>query len=68
MGASEVIDRNEFMAEPVKALDKAIYSAGVIQRCDILSKMLSMIESHGSVACCENVAGIKFTSQYFHLF
>ena len=66
MGASDVIDRNEFMAEPVKALDKAIYSAGIdTVGGDILSKMLSMIESHGSVACCGNVAGIKFTSSVF---
>ena len=66
MGASEIIDRNEFMAEPVKALDKAIFSAGIdTVGGDILSKMLSMIESHGSVACCGNVAGIKFTSSVF---
>ena len=66
MGASKVIDRNEFMAEPIKALDKAIYSAGVdTVGGDILSKMLSMIESHGSVACCGNVAGMKFTSSVF---
>ena len=66
MGASKVIDRNEFMAEPVKALDKAVYSAGVdTVGGDILSKMLSMIESHGSVACCGNVAGMKFTSSVF---
>ena len=66
MGASKVIDRNEFIAEPVKALDKAIYSAGVdTVGGDILSKMLSMIVSHGSVACCGNVAGMKFTSSVF---
>ena len=66
MGASKVIDRNEFMTEPVKALDKAIYSAGVdTVGGDILSKMLSMIESHGIVACCGNVAGMKFTSSVF---
>ena len=66
MGASKVIDRNEFMAEPVKALDKAIYSAGVdTVGGDILSKMLSVIESHGSVACCGNVAGMRFTSSVF---
>ena len=66
MGASKVIDRNEFMTEPVKALDKAIYSAGVdTVGGDILSKMLSMIEGHGSVACCGNVAGMKFTSSVF---
>ena len=66
MGASKVIDRNEFMAEPIKALDKAVYSAGVdTVGGDILAKMLSMIESHGSVACCGNVAGMKFTSSVF---
>ena len=66
MGASKIIDRNEFIAEPVKALDQAIYSAGVdTVGGDILSKMLSMIESHGSVACCGNVAGMKFTSSVF---
>ena len=66
MGASKVIDRNEFMAEPIKALDKAVYSAGVdTVGGDILAKMLSMIESHGSVTCCGNVAGMKFTSSVF---
>ncbi len=66
MGVSNTIDRNEFMSEPVKALDKAIYSGGIdTVGGDILSKMLSMIESHGSVACCGNVAGMKFTSSVF---
>ena len=66
MGASKVIDRNEFMAEPIKPLDKAFYSAGVdTVGGDILAKMLSMIQSHGSVACCGNVAGMKFTSSVF---
>ena len=66
MGASTIIDRRNFMAQPVKPLDKAIYSAGVdTVGGDILSKMLSMISSHGSVACCGNVAGTKFTSSVF---
>lgn len=66
MGASKVVDRNELMAEPIKALDKAIYSAGVdTVGGDILSKIISMIESHGSIACCGNVAGMKFTSSVF---
>jgi alcohol dehydrogenase len=66
MGVSKVIDRNKFMAEPIKALDKAVYSAGIdTVGGDILSKMLSMIKSHGSVACCGNVAGMKFTSSVF---
>ena len=66
MGATEIIDRYKFMADPVKPLDKAIYSAGVdTVGGDILSKMLSMISSHGSVACCGNVGGMKFTSSVF---
>ena len=66
MGASTIIDRHSFMAEPVKPLDKANYSAGIdTVGGDILSKMLSMITSHGSVACCGNVAGMKFTSSVF---
>ena len=66
MGASKIIDRNEFMTEPIKALDKAIYAAGIdTVGGDILAKMLSMIQSHGNVACCGNVAGMKFTSSVF---
>ena len=66
MGASTIIDRRNFMVEPIKPLDKAMYSAGIdTVGGDILSKMLSMISSHGSVACCGNVAGMKFTSSVF---
>jgi NADPH:quinone reductase-like Zn-dependent oxidoreductase len=54
------------MADPVKPLDQAIYSAGIdTVGGDILSKMLSMISSHGSIACCGNVGGMKFTSSVF---
>lgn len=66
MGASEIIDRHKFMADPIKPLDKAIYSAGVdTVGGDILSKMLSMISSHGTIACCGNVGGMQFTSSVF---
>ena len=66
MGVLETIERNVFISEPVKALDKAIYSGGIdTVGGDILSKMLSMIDSHGSIACCGNVAGTKFTSSVF---
>jgi len=66
MGASQIIDRNEFMADPIKALDKGVYGGGVdtVGR-DILSKMLSMISNEGAVSCCGNVAGMKFTSSVF---
>ena len=66
LGVLKTIERNVFISEPVKALDKAIYSGGIdTVGGDILSKMLSMIDSHGSIACCGNVAGTKFTSSVF---
>ena len=66
MGAKEIIDRNTCMETGVRPLDKAIYAGGIdTVGGDILSKMLSMITSHGSVACCGNVAGMKFTSSVF---
>ena len=66
MGASKIIDRSEFLAEPVKALDKAIYSGGIdTVGGDVLSKILSLITSHGSVSCCGNVGGFQFTSSVF---
>tara|TARA_B110000967_G_C18899477_1_gene573557 strand:+ start:4478 stop:5461 length:984 start_codon:yes stop_codon:yes gene_type:complete len=66
MGATQIIDRKEFMADPVKALDKAAYGGGVdTVGGDILSKMLSMIANEGAVSCCGNVAGMKFTSSVF---
>ena len=66
MGASKIIDRTEFLGTPAKPLDRAIFSAGVdTVGGETLSKMLSMIESHGSVSCCGNVGGAKFTSSVF---
>ena len=66
MGAKQVLLRDEFMAEPIKALDKGIYGGAVdTVGGDILSKMLSMISNEGSVSCCGNVGGMKFTSSVF---
>ena len=66
MGASKIIDRAEFLGTPAKPLDKAIFSAGVdTVGGETLSKMLSMIDAHGSVSCCGNVGGAKFTSSVF---
>ena len=66
MGASKIILRDVFMSEPVKPLDKGIY-AGAIDTVggDILSKIVSMINNHGVVSCCGNVAGAMFTSSVF---
>ena len=66
MGAKQVLLRDEFMAEPLKALDKGIYGGAVdTVGGDILAKMLSMISNEGSVSCCGNVGGMKFTSSVF---
>ena len=66
MGASKIIDRTEFLGTPTKPLDRAIFSAGVdTVGGETLSKMLSMIDAHGSVSCCGNVGGAKFTSSVF---
>jgi putative YhdH/YhfP family quinone oxidoreductase len=66
MGAKQVLLRDEFMAEPPKALDKGIYGGAVdTVGGDILAKMLSMISNEGSVSCCGNVGGMKFTSSVF---
>ncbi len=66
IGANEIIDRNEYMSDPVKPMDKAQYSAAVdTVGGDILSKILTMIANHGVVSCCGNVAGPKFSSSVF---
>ena len=66
MGANRVLDRNEFMSNPVKALDKGVYSSAVdTVGGEILAKIISMISNHGVVSCCGNVAGPKFTSSVF---
>ena len=66
MGAAKIISRNAFMSEPIKSLDKGIYSAAVdTVGGDMLSKIISMISNHGVVSCCGNVGGAKFTSSVF---
>ena len=66
MGASMLLDRDEFMTDPVKALDKGIYGCAVdTVGGEILAKILSMISNNGVVSCCGNVAGPKFSSSVF---
>ena len=66
MGASKIISRKKYMSEPIKPLDKAIYSAAVdTVGGEMLSKIISMISPQGVVSCCGNVGGIKFTSSVF---
>jgi putative YhdH/YhfP family quinone oxidoreductase len=66
MGASEIILRDEFTSEPVKALDKAIYGGAVdTVGGEILAKIISMVANQGVVSCCGNVAGAMFSSSVF---
>ena len=66
MGASEIILRDEFTNEPVKALDKAIYGGAVdTVGGEILAKIISMVANQGVVSCCGNVAGAMFNSSVF---
>ena len=66
MGASEIILRDEFTNEPIKALDKAIYGGAVdTVGGEILAKIISMVANQGVVSCCGNVAGAMFTSSVF---
>ena len=66
MGATEIVNRDDFMSEPAKALDKGIYGAAVdTVGGDVLAKMISMISNQGVVSCCGNVAGAMFTSSVF---
>ena len=66
MGAKTIIDRNEFLQDPIKPLDKALYSSAVdTVGGDILAKTLTMVSNHGVVSCCGNVAGASFKSSVF---
>ncbi len=66
MGASKVLDREMYMSEPIKPMDKSLYSAAVdTVGGDILSKIITMISNQGVVSCCGNVAGPKFSSSVF---
>ena len=50
MGAIELINRDKFLEDGIKPLDKAIYSAAIdTVGGDILSKMLSMVNNNGVV-------------------
>ena len=66
LNLTKLISRNEFMDEPTKPLNKALY-AGAIDTVggEMLAKMISKIELEGSVSCCGNVGGMNFTSSVF---
>ncbi|KKB09109.1 MDR family oxidoreductase [Devosia chinhatensis] len=59
LGASTILDRTDFMAQPDKPLETARFAAAI--DCvggDILSKLLRQIAYGGSVAALGNAAGI----------
>ena len=66
LNLTKLISRSEFMDEPTKPLNKALY-AGAIDTVggEMLAKMISKIELEGSVSCCGNVGGMNFTSSVF---
>ena len=66
IGASTVIVRNEFMENPVKPLDKAIYGGAVdTVGGDILAKIISMVSPKCSISACGNVAGMGLNTTVF---
>ena len=66
MGAAEIISRDDYMSEPIKPLDKALYSAAVdTVGGDMLAKIISMVSNHGVISCCGNVGGMMFTTSVF---
>ena len=66
MGATEIISRDDYMSEPIKPLDKALYSAALdTVGGDILAKIISMVSNHGVVSSCGNVGGATFSSSVF---
>jgi len=66
LNLSYLIPRSEFMNEPTKPLNKALY-AGAVDTVggEMLAKIISKIELEGSISCCGNVGGMNFTSSVF---
>ncbi len=66
MGASKIIARDDYMSEPLRPLDKALYASAVdTVGGEMLAKIISMVSNNGVVSCCGNVGGAMFTSSVF---
>tara|TARA_B100000475_G_C15012095_1_gene320725 strand:+ start:427 stop:1410 length:984 start_codon:yes stop_codon:yes gene_type:complete len=66
MGANKIISRDDYMSEPIKPIDKSLYSSAVdTVGGDMLAKIISMVSNHGVISCCGNVGGAMFTSSVF---
>ena len=69
MGATEIISRDDYMSEPIKPLDKALYSAAVdTVGGDILAKIISMVSNHGVVSVVVMLVVQHLVHQFFHLY
>ena len=66
LGATEVIMRQDFMAEPAKPLMQARYAGAIdVVGGDMLAQVLRQVDLHGAVTCCGNViSGELNTSIY----
>ena len=66
IGADSILLRSEFMENPTRPLDKAIYGGAVdTVGGDILAKIISMIAPKCSVSACGNVAGMELNTTVF---
>ena len=66
MGAIKIIPRDDFMSEPVRALDKGIYNSAVdTVGGDILSNLIPSMKYGGVITCCGNVAGPSFNATVY---
>ena len=66
LGASEVIERNEFINETRLPLNKGIYDAAIdAVGGDILSCIIASMSYNGIIATCGNAGGPKFETTVF---
>ena len=66
LGASEVIDLQEFLGQPSKPILKPIYHAAIdVAGGETLATMLKQIDYQGVVACCGLVDSPTFESSIF---
>ena len=66
LGATDVIMRQEFMAEPVKPLLQARYSGAIdVVGGDMLAQVLRQIDLHGAVTCCGNVISAELNTSIY---
>ena len=66
IGADSVVNRDDFMQDPVKPLDKALYGGAVdTVGGDILAKIISKVSPKSSISACGNVAGMQLNTSVF---